>query len=433
MRNAITDHALPLRQAKDLYPLIERLSQAKIVMLGEASHGTQEFYEWRRLISQELIARHGFHFIAAEADWPPSAQLNRFLHGKDENGNAQSSLHHFQRWPTWMWANTEMVRMTQWLRDYNRNQSSENQSGFFGLDVYSLFESIDEVLRHLRNVDPVLARKAQTQYDCFGAFQRNEKAYVRHLKSMPEGCQEEVMQVMKDLLLKRLGVIQASEDEQLFDAEQNARIVKNAEYYYRAMIYGNEDSWNVRDRHMIETLEVILRRYGPEAKAIVWAHNTHIGDYRATTMVKEGLVNIGGLAREKWGDDRVALVGFGTYEGEVIASHSWEGPTEVMTVPQAQRNSYEAEFHEACERLGENNILFWMKNEAYAEKFTQMLGHRAIGVVYNPAYERFGNYVPTSLAKRYDGFIFIDQSTPLVPLKQTASRKEIPETWPRGV
>lgn len=432
MADIIAEDAKPLKNRNDLTSLIEKLSESKIVMLGESSHGTQEFYEWRRLISQELISRHGFNFIAVEGDWPPSAELNRFIHFKKKNETARMALRHFQRWPTWMWANTEIMELAQWMKKYNEEKTKTEKASFFGLDVYSLFESIDEVLKVLQKIDPVLARQAQIQYECFDLFQRDEKAYARYLSHFPEGCENEVLNVLNNLLKTRLGEIQ-TQTEDLFDAQQNARIVKNAENYYRAMIHGDENSWNIRDRHMIETLEILLQKFGPKSKAIVWAHNTHIGDYRATNMVHEGQINIGGLAREKWGDDKVSLVGFGTYQGEVIASHAWDGPIETMTVPPGKADSYEHHFHQASAQLKQNSFYLWLKGESKLNDLKQVLGHRAIGVVYHPAYERFGNYVPTSLSNRYDGFIFIDKTKALTPLAQKFIREEIPETWPTGV
>lgn len=424
----IAENAVPLQGRRGLSGVVEKLAQSKVVMLGESTHGTQEFYEWRRLISEELIAHHGFNFIAVEGDWPPSAELNRYIHSETGKESARTALGHFQRWPTWMWANTEVMKLTQWMKAHNETLAKESKAGFFGLDVYSLFESMDEVLKQLRKIDPLLAIEVRTKYNCFAPFHKDEIAYAKSLKTSPDGCEKQVLSVLQDLLSQRLDAIK-DHSEELFDAQQNARIAKNAEDYYRTMILGDEDSWNVRDRHMLETLEILLNRYGPESKGIVWAHNTHIGDHRATDMVKEGLVNIGGLAREKWGDDRVSLLGFGTYQGEVVASNSWDGPTKVMEVPPGITSSYEAHFHAAAEKLNENAFYLWLKDNPKVSELSQVLGHRAIGVVYNPAYER-GNYVPTSLSKRYDGFIFVDRTTALQPFVQEFKREDIPETWP---
>lgn len=432
IEDVIVENAQPLHGRRDLSALVFNLSQSKVVMLGESSHGTQEFYEWRRLISEELISRHGFNFIAVEGDWPPCAELNRFLHSELKKETAREALGHFQRWPTWMWANTEVMKLAQWMKTYNESRSKDNKASFFGLDVYSLFESIDEVIKQLRKVNPALARQAREHYECFSPFNRDERAYAKHLKFSPVGCEPQVVKVLTDMLKIRVENIK-DHFEELFDAEQNARIVKNAEDYYRTMILGTEDSWNVRDRHMLETLQILFNRFGPDSKGIVWAHNTHIGDYRATDMVKENLVNIGGLAREKWGADRVSLVGFGTYQGEVIASNAWDGPTQKMTMPPGRISSYEAHFHAAAQMMHENAFYIWLQDYEKVSALSQVLGHRAIGVVYNPAYERLGNYVPTSLTRRYDGFIFIDRTSALIPFVQDFKREEIPETWPQGI
>jgi erythromycin esterase-like protein len=402
----------------DVAPVVEKLSHAKIVMLGESSHGTAEFYEWRRRISQTLISDHGFDFIAVEGDWPSCSALNRYIHD-NESKSAEEALKHFRRWPTWMWANTEIVKLAEWMKSY--------KAGFYGLDVYSLFESIDEILKSLDRLDPELAAQARRNYSCFDLFERDEKAYVKSLH-YSDGCEREVLSTLTALTKKRVEF-----DGAFFDAEQNARIVKNAEDYYHTMMRGNDDSWNVRDRHMMETLNLLLDHHGSGAKGIVWAHNTHIGDYRATSMLGEGQVNLGGLAREEWGEEKVALLGFSTFEGSVLASRSWGGRMEVMPVPEGVPESYEEKFHEICEKEGVEEFFIWLKDQRENSEFTRIRGHRAIGVVYNPIYERYGNYVPTSLAKRYDGFIFIDRTSALSPLFQRATRREIPETWPAGV
>ena len=428
---SIAARATPLRNKWDLKPLVDRLSRAKIVMLGEASHGTHEFYEWRRLISEQLLTQHGFNFIAVEGDWPPCRELNRYVHS-GEGESIREVLNHFNRWPTWMWANSDIIRLAKEMLSFNLTVQEPKQVGFFGLDVYSLFESIDSVLSQLEKINPLLARRAKMKYACFEPYQRDEWAYAKSLLKFPKGCEKEVLDTLQELLKLRIDGLKDRE-EALFDAQQNARIIANAEDYYSTMIHGGDNSWNIRDRHMMETLNLLLKRYGKDSKAIVWAHNTHIGDYRATNMVKEGQINIGGLAREEWGNNQVALVGFGTYEGEVVASHAWDGPTEVMSVPPGRKGSYEAALHQVS--LTQNLGSFWMAlddEEARSGSLAQVRGHRAIGVVYLPAYERFETYVPTSFSHRYDAFVFIDRTTALEPLIQDFKREEIPETWPEG-
>lgn len=429
MEQVIEENAHPLRNRLDLIPLIEKVKNSRVVMLGESTHGTHEFYQWRRRISQDLIANHGFRVIAVEGDWPACAEVHRALRAPD--GEPVKALNHFQRWPTWMWANKDFAELVQWMKEYNQRADPEEKCSLYGLDVYSLFESMDDALKSLEELDPALARRVKLRYECFDPFQRDERDYMRAIAFFPEGCRDQVVAALHDLLNTRLASLSGEEDL-AFDAEQNARIVKNAEHYYRTLILGDEDSWNVRERHMMETLEILADRYGPQKKVIVWAHNTHVGDYRATDMANEGQVNIGGLAREKWGEDQVSLIGFGTYRGEVVASHAWDGPMEVMIVPPGRSESLEAIFHRASHNLKLDAFYLWLK-ELRSTPLGDVRGHRAIGVVYHPAYERFGNYVPTSLARRYDAFIFIDQTTALVPLFGRFRREEIPETWPRGV
>lgn len=427
--------ARPVDSPFALDSLVDQFAEKKVVMLGESSHGTHEFYTWRHEISRRLIENHGFRFIAVEGDWPPSWQLNRFVHGEG-SGSVWQSLSRFDRWPTWMWANTEIAELATWMRERNQGLSPEEKCGFYGLDVYSLFESIDAAITELSRLDPFLSRRIKARYACFDTFRRDEKRYARSLLRFPEGCQDQVIRNLRELLERRLAGPAGTSPfgDAYFDAEQNARIAANAENYYRTMVHGNEDSWNVRDRHMMDTLEILLRRYGENAKGIVWAHNTHIGDYRATDMLAQGQINLGGLAREKWGEDNVTLVGFGTYEGSVIASHAWDGPIERLEVPPGKPGSFEAAFHKAAEKLGaEILVLDLTARTAKAGPLSETRGHRAIGVVYQPAYESFGNYVPTSLPYRYDAFLFFDHTSALNPLGQGFNRADIPETWPQGM
>lgn len=301
--------------------------------------------------------------------------------------------------------------------------------GFYGLDVYSLFESIDVVLRQLETINPFLARRARIRYECFSPFIRDEKAYAKSLLDFPEGCRNEVLRNLQELLKLR-----SEYKNTLLNLQQNARIIANAESYYRAMIRADESSWNIRDQHMLATLEQLLDYHGGDAKAIVWAHNSHIGDYRATDMEASGLVNLGGLAREKWGEEQIALVGFGTYQGEVIASGAWDGPIEKMVVPPGKPGTYESIFHEFVKRSRIKNFFIDLRGKGTRQgPLSKVRGHRAIGVVYHPAHERFGNYVPTSLANRYDAFIFFDETRALEPMIMGFEREEFPETWPRGV
>lgn len=427
--SAAEQDGLPLRGREDAAFIVDRLASARVVMLGESSHGTHEFYEWRRWISMELIKNHGFRFIAVEGDWPACGDVNDFIHDRRSKHGVYEALRGFQRWPTWMWANQEVARLVEELKIYNARAGTP--AGFYGLDVYSLFESIDQVLWRLAKIDPKLAEHARLYYSCFDPANRDEKLYARSLIRNPAGCEAEVVGALQSVLEQKVAT--AARRSKLFDVQQNARIVKNAERYYRAMVFGEENSWNIRDEHMLETLDLLLKKYGPQSKGIVWAHNTHIGDYRYTPMKQQGDINLGGLAREKWGEDQVNLLGFGTHHGSVIAGSAWGSETQEMGVPGAPMGTYEAILHDRAQRLQSNAFFLWLKGNLRDSDWQEVRGHRAIGVVYNPAHEMRGNYVPTSLSKRYDGFVFVDATNALVPLRIKPRTDEIPETWPAGV
>ena len=424
--------ALPVFSPLDLEPLIQQIHGARIVMLGESTHGTAEFYHWRRLISQWLIVKHGFNFVAVEGEWPSCRLLDNYVR-LSQGPSARETLECFHRWPTWMWANTEIARFGDWLKEHNaRLPDSAPKVGFQGLDIYSLFESRDVVLRELEKINPFQARQAALRYSCFDPYGRDELAYAGSLMRLPEGCADQAVHVLKELLQLHLEG-NGEKHQALVDAQQNARIVRNAEHYYRAMVHSDDESWNIRDQHMMETLEWLLEKQGPRSRAIVWAHNTHIGDYRATDMHERGIINLGGLARQRFNPGEVALVGFGTYEGHVTASSAWGGPIKQMSLPPAQDGSYEAAFHQATEGVGSRHFVLTFKaSEPPREPFITTRGHRAVGVVYDPAHDRFGHYVPTQLAQRYDAFFFVDQTTALQPLVLSVDRGEFPETWPLG-
>ncbi|HLW57588.1 MAG TPA: erythromycin esterase family protein [Bacteriovoracaceae bacterium] len=408
------------RDISDFSELIEKIKDKKIVMLGESTHGTHEFYEWRKRISCELLKNHDFNFIAVEGDWPSCEKVNQNIQGKDSS----DVLKHFSRWPTWMWGNEEVQELMKDLKEVNRRR--DKKIGFHGLDVYSLYESIDETINKLQTIDPETAAHAKRLYSCFEPYKHDERAYARSLVHMPEGCEEEVLYALSKILESNL------KSHEYFDVVQNARIIKNAERYYRAMITYEDDSWNVRDKRMQETLDHLLTFYGPDAKAIVWAHNSHIGDYKATSMVNHGEINLGGLSREKYGEEQVALIGFATYTGDVIASHAWEGPIEVMSIPPGRKESLEDVLHKAVPYLGEKNYYLDFSLIKPDSEFLEVIGHRAIGVVYHPNHEHRGNYVPTIPAKRYDALIFFDETEALNPLDVQFKKEKIPETYPFG-
>jgi erythromycin esterase-like protein len=428
--NSIKQWAYPLQSKAHLQPLMDRIGDARIVMLGEASHGTHEYYTWRSHISKKLIEEKGFNFIAVEGDWPDCYRLNRFVKGYDvENKSALKVLQQFNRWPTWMWANWEIVALADWLQKHNSGLPANKKAGFYGLDVYSLWESMASIMQYLKKTDPSALKVAEEAFQCFEPYRRDEgQSYARASQFVPELCETEVVDLLKEIQ-KKLPTYN-TDHENVFSAEQNALITVNAEKYYRAMIHGGPHSWNVRDRHMADTMERLLKFHGRNSKVIVWEHNTHIGDARATDMAGEGMYNIGELARTQHHDKGVVLVGFGSYKGTVIAGKSWGAQMQSIQMPEARKGSWEYLLHTA----GKENKLLIMEDFSGNDWFMEYhIGHRAIGVVYNPQYEQFGNYVPTILPLRYDAFIYLDETNALHPLHIQPDGKQMPETFPFGV
>ena len=413
----------PLNNSKDLDNLLDDIGDRPIVMLGEASHGTHEFYTWRAAISRRLIQEKGFNFIAVEGDWPDCYAINRFVKNyKDAPADIEDVLKKFDRWPTWMWGNWEVAGLAEWMREYNVPLSIEKKVGFYGLDVYSLWDSMKAMMNYLEREDPNAASSVKKAIQCFEPFNENEQQYARYTLR-EAGCREEVLALLKEIRLKAQFL--DGDREAGFNTEQNALIAVNAEKYYRSMIGFDNESWNVRDRHMMETLERLMKFHGKKAKGIVWEHNTHIGDARATGMSRAGMVNIGELAREKYGENNVYLAGFASYHGSVIAGEEWGAPMEVMEVPEAQKGSIEYRLHQQSDK--NRYILF---NKELPEEYFEKIGHRAIGVVYDPAMEKYGNYVPSLLPQRYDALIFIDETKALHPLALHVDRRKVPETFP---
>jgi len=424
----VREMAHPLRDIEDLDPLLKRIGDARCVLLGEASHGTSEYYTWRAHISQRLIREKDVSFIAVEGDWPDCYEVNRYVKGYPNAGkSAREVLKAFDRWPTWMWANEEIVELAEWLRRHNDRLPEQEKAGFYGLDVYSLWESMEAVIKYLERVDPEAVEAARRAYKCFEPYGEDVREYARATAFVPTSCEDEVVEMLSEL---RSRLPEYRDDpESRFSAEQNALVVRGAERYYRAMVRGGSSSWNVRDRHMVETLERLMRHHGPEAKAIVWEHNTHIGDARYTDMADVGMVNVGQLVREQRGVEDVVLVGFGSHRGSVIAGAEWGAPMESMPVPPARKGSWEDILH----RTGEEDKLLVFAEAEDEDRLLEPRAHRAIGVVYDPAYERFGNYVPTVLPRRYDAFMYIDQTQALHPLHiYRREDGEAPETFPSG-
>lgn len=418
----------PLEKVEDLDALIARIGKAHYALLGEASHGTREYYQWRADITKRLIQEKEFSFIAVEGDWPDCYEINRYVKGYNHaDMRARDVLNTFQRWPTWMWANEEMVELIDWLAKYNKKLPPEKRVGFYGLDVYSLWESLDAVIYYLKKHDRKGLEDAYAAYRCFEPHGEDAQNYARATALAPASCEKEVIQLLTHLRTKSRGY--EDDREGFFNAEQNALVLKNAEHYYRTMIHADVDSWNIRDSHMAETLERLMRFHGKNSKAIVWEHNTHIGDARATDMFDEGSFNVGQLVRENHDKNDVVLVGFGSHRGEVIAGDHWGAPFETMTVPEARKNSWEDILHLVSP---ENKLMIFNEVPALVDDWFQKIGHRAIGVVYHPEQE-YGNYVPTILPIRYDAFCYIDRTHALNPLSVELVPEELPETFPTGL
>lgn len=430
-RIALLKHsATPLENNADLDPLMDCIGEAKYVLLGEASHGTHEYYTWRARITQRLIQEKGFSFIAVEGDWPDCYRLNRYAKGYQEAGNdIYSILSEFNRWPTWMWANWEVAAFIDWLKNYNERFSADKRIGFYGLDVYSFRESMESIIQYLEKNDAEALKVAQKAMACYDPYSKDEgQTYARASAFVPELCEKEILDLLTTIIKKAENY--NSDPENGMSTEQNAHVARNAEKYYRAMIRNGVASWNIRDHHMVSTLERLMKYHGPEAKTIIWEHNTHIGDARATEMAAQGMVNVGQLLREQYATEGVVSIGFGSYKGSVVAARSWGDRMRKMTMPEATQGSWEHDFHLAAGGKNKLLLLNKLKEESCLSSY---IGHRAIGVVYNPEQERFGNYVETILPKRYDAFIFLNETSALHPIQIVPDGSEIPETYPFGM
>jgi erythromycin esterase-like protein len=430
--------ALPLTGApSDFDPLLERIGDKRLVLLGEATHGTHEFYAARAVITKRLIAEKGFSAVAIEGDWPDSYRVHRFVSGPSADRDAAAALSGFRRFPTWMWRNAEVLEFVGWLRSFNEGRSGRTRAGFFGLDLYSLYASIEAVLAYLDREDPEAAKRARERYACFDHFRSDAEDYaLRAGIGLSPSCEEAVasqLVELRGLALHALAVPGGRREEEIFSAEQNARVVKNAEQYYRNMFGGGVVSWNLRDRHMADTLEVLLaqlaRRSG-EARIVVWAHNSHVGDARATEMAHIGELNVGQLVRESHRDDAY-LVGFSTFDGTVTAARGWDMPGQLRRVQPALPGSWEAIFHDVSP---DPFLLFSDQGEATAALRESRLG-RAIGVVYRPETERHSHYFESRIGEQFDAVLHFDRTQSIEPLEPSTTwmTGEVPETYPFAV
>ena len=425
--NKNTSHISPLQGSQDLDPLMEKIGDSKYVLLGEASHGTHEYYTWRAEISKRLIKEKGFSFVAVEGDWPDCFKINRWI--KNQPGTPSSIkevLQDFKRWPTWMWANWEIAAFAEWLKNHNQHKEYKQKIGFYGLDVYSLWESMEIIVKYLEKEDPETAVLAKQTAECFEPYRRND-SYVTAYRGLNQKCRNEVVQLLREV--RQRTEKYENEPEAGLNAELNSLVLKNAEKYYEAMAQFDHSSWNVRDNHMVETLNTLMKYHGNDAKVIVWEHNTHIGDARATDMAASGLHNVGQLVRQQHKKDGVVLVGFGSYEGSVMAGEFWGAPMQNMDLPKAIEGSIEKKLH----TMGaENKLLLFEEGSELNKNLKERIGHRAVGVVYDPHRER-GNYVPSKMPKRYDAFLFLDQTQSLHPLHLEPDGRKIPDLYPFGI
>jgi erythromycin esterase-like protein len=440
LKDVVRREAIPLRagEVTDYDPLMELIGDARFVLLGEASHGTHEFYHERAQITKRLITEKGFAAVAVEADFPDAYRLNRYVRDENDDADAVDAMSGFTRFPAWMWRNADVLDFIGWLRSYNDDRSPELKAGFYGLDLYSLHSSIEVVLDYLEKVDPDGARRARERYACFDHFGEDTKAYGYATGlGIADSCEEEVVNQLVELhnrsseLARRDGRVAADE---FFFAEQNARLVKNAEEYYRTMYRSDVSSWNLRDLHMMETLvamEQHLSGADKKAKLVVWEHNSHLGDARSTEMGRRGEWNVGQLARQRYGKDAV-LVGFTTHEGTVTAASDWGGVAERKRVRPAIPGSYERLFHDA----GADRFLMPMPDISAAKATLRTpLLERAIGVIYRPETERQSHYFYASLSNQFDAVIHIDKTRAVEPLERSVEWEagEVMEAFPSGI
>ncbi|MBT2334904.1 erythromycin esterase family protein [Variovorax paradoxus] len=418
--------------------LLELIGDAHYVLLGEASHGTHEFYAARADITRRLLAEKGFNAVAIEGDWPDASRVNRYVRGADDDASARDALAGFRRFPTWMWRNEDVTSFVEWQRAFNDAGPAQGKTGFYGLDLYSLHASIEAVLAYFDRTDPEAARSARERYGCFDRFGDGGQIYglMAGLDNTPS-CQREVVDMLVEMRRAagdawRSGNL--ANEEKAFDAEQNARLVKNAEAYYRSMYLNDVSSWNLRDRHMVETLGELERhlwRGSERPKIVVWAHNSHLGDARATEMGEQrGELNVGQLVRERQGRDAV-LVGFTTHTGSVMAASDWGAAAERKQVVPSRPDSYEGLMHETgFERFmlplrGEGSHFFALREPRL---------ERAIGVIYRPETERQSHYFFARLPVQFDALLHFDRTRAVDPLERDADTMdaEVPETYPSG-
>ncbi|KAM5441198.1 hypothetical protein MferCBS31731_003626 [Microsporum ferrugineum] len=434
---------LPPLSSQSFGSQFDHLGKYKVVLLGDGTHGTSEFYRARAEITKHLIQHHGFDAVAVEADWPDSEAVDRYVR---QRPGVKAKIEcpeepAFQRFPTWMWQNSDVQDMVHWMRDHNRNLPHHKRVGFYGLDLYSMGRSIDSIIKYLDTIDPKMAKLARQRYGCLQPWVEDPAEYglASYLDSGMNTCEEQVLDMLRDLLQKRLEYTAAHRDgDEFHSAEQNAFLVADAEAYYRAMYSSSVDSWSLRDSHMFETLKRLLTTKGPESKIVVWAHNSHIGDARYTSMGRrKGELNIGQLCREGFGRENVALVGCSTHAGTVAAANEWGSDVEIMDVVPSRSDSWE---HLAYQSGQDMFYLELRKDLANPELIRAIAKaspklERFIGVIYRPKTERTSHYSSTDLADQFDGFVWFERTEAVKPLVTHQPHDHIgaDETYPFGL
>jgi erythromycin esterase-like protein len=435
--------AAPLRDLQDLDRLLELIGDARLVLLGEATHGTQEFYRLRAELTRRLVRERGFDAVAVEADWPAALRASRYVQGASDDAGADAALAGFERFPRWMWRNEEVVSLLEWLREHNESMAEPaRRVGFHGLDLYSLRESMHEVLQYLDRADPEAAQRARVRYACFDHLALDPQAYGHAVSfGLREDCEHEVVAQLSELLRsaeRHLRHDGAAEADELFYAQQNARVVRNAETYYRTMFSGRTDSWNVRDQHMASTLRALSshlsQQRGRPARIVVWAHNSHLGDARATEVAREGQLNLGQLVREQADDpSECFLLGFTTHTGRVAAADDWDAPVQHKRVLPSRPDSVEHLLHRAG--LGRFVLPLRQASTELRGGLLEPRLERAIGVIYRPDTERWSHYFEASLAAQFDAVVHLDVTRAVQPidLEQPWEHTPEPETFPTGI
>lgn len=437
----IREEAQVLADLHDLDDLIAQIGTSRLVLMGESTHGTHEFYRMRAELTQRLIADRDFDAVVVEADWPAALRASRYAQGGEGDSSAESALRGFERFPRWMWRNSEVVDFIEWLRGHNRGARTPSmQVGFYGLDLYSLRESAAAVLSYLAQADPEAARRARARYACFDDLAHDPQAYGHAVHfGLREDCRDQVLQQLRELLASGTQHLRddgTARTDELFYAQQNALVVRNAERYYRTMFDGRTDSWNLRDRHMADTLAALDRHLGEQrgrpARLVVWAHNSHVGDARATDSVQRGQWTLGQLVREESAEHESFLLGFTTHTGTVTAASDWDRPHELKAVLASRADSIERVLHDTG--LDRFVLPLRQASPALREGLAQPRLERAIGVIYRPDTERWSHYFEARLSQQFDAVVHLDTTRALQPLdRDSVMNEEEPETYPSGM